>query len=211
MSHVCVIDIETTGLCPVECGVIEIGAVMLSPTLEFIADWSVDVAYVPQVDRWELGAQDVHGVTPSEARSYDRVVCYSAVYRLLDFIETFSDHKKIVFAGMNLAGFDLAFLKAIIRRAPVGWDSNRMQFLWDERISHRTIDLHAIMAAVTLAKGGDISKLYTDRIYEVLGMEAEPTPHRALTGARMEAEALRRAVAMLNGATPETLNPALDA
>jgi DNA polymerase III epsilon subunit-like protein len=211
MSHICVIDIETTGLCPVECGVIEIGAVMLSPTLEFIAEWSGETRFFPGIQCWEVQAENVHGVTAEAAAHESRLHPVVAVDRLLDFVETFSARERVVLAGMNLAGFDVQFLKAIMGRAPVGYVRSGLLSKWKRLISHRTIDLHAVMAGVVLAKGGDISKLYTDGIYKVLGMEAEPTPHRALTGARMEAEALRRAVAMLKGATAETLNPSPDA
>jgi DNA polymerase III epsilon subunit-like protein len=211
MSHICVIDIETTGLCPVECGVIEIGAVMLSPTLEFVAEWSLDTRFFPEIQCWEAQAENVHGVTAEAAAQESRMHPVVAVDRLLDFVETYAAGERVVLAGMNLAGFDVQFLKAIMGRTQAGYVRSRLLSKWKRLMSHRTIDLHAVMAGVVLAKGGDVSKLYTDAIYEVLGMEAEPTPHRALTGARMEAEALKRAIAMLNGATPETLNPALDA
>jgi hypothetical protein len=57
--------------------------------------------------------------------------------------------------------------------------------------------MHALAAGVMIAGGLNIAGCYTDAIYKMLGMAEEPKPHSALTGARMEAEALRALVALI--------------
>ena len=196
MSLICVIDLETSGLDPRECGVLEMGAVMLSPDLLPLGEWSVAVRLCAW-HRWEDGAARVHGVSKEEAMSEARCSEPVAMGEFFRFVDSHSRGERVVLAGMNLASFDLQFLKAIVERVSPALMKMLLGFGIKQLISHRTIDIHAVAAAHVLAQGGDISRLYTDGIYQMLGMEAEPKPHAALTGAQMEAEALRRLVALM--------------
>ena len=196
MSLICVIDLETSGLDPRKCGVLEMGAVMLAPDLSTLGGW-VSPVRVYDWQKWEAGAERVHGVTREEATSLDRPSAEVALADFLSFVDSHSNGARVVLAGMNLAGFDVQFLKEIMARVSPKTQQLLMGFGWERLISHRTIDIHALAAGAMLARGNKIDKLYTDGIYALLAMPAEPKPHTALTGARMEAEALRLLVALI--------------
>jgi DNA polymerase III epsilon subunit-like protein len=196
MSLICVIDLETSGLDPRECGVMEMGAVMLQRDLSPVGEWS-SLVRVCEWQRWEADAERVHGVTRVDAMSADRPSAPVALADFLRFVDSHSDGKRVVLAGMNLAGFDVQFLKAILERVAPSSLRDLMEADWRWLISHRTIDIHALAAGIGLAEGLNLAGFYTDGIYKMLGMDAEPKPHQAITGARMEAEALRRLVALM--------------
>lgn len=197
MSLICVIDLETSGLDPRECGVLEMGAVMLGADLLPVGEWSRETRF-ESWQRWEESAARVHGVSRQEAGAVNRDPAEAALADFFGWLNGHSRGERGVLAGMNLAGFDVQFLKAIMEGASSPSLRVMMECTWKQLISHRTIDIHGLAAGIVLAKGGDISRLFTDSIYTMLEMEAEPKPHRALPGARMEAEALRRLVAMLS-------------
>lgn len=196
MSLICVLDIETSGLDPRECGVLEMGAVMLDRSLSPVGEWS-SLVRVCEWQRWEAEAERVHGVTRAEAMSADRPAAPAVLADFLHFVDSHSDGKRVVLAGMNLAGFDVQFLKEIMARVSPPTMRTLLGFGWRQLISHRTIDMHALAAGIALSKGCDVSRIHTDAIYKMLGMAEEPKPHSALTGARMEAEALRGLVALI--------------
>ena len=91
-------------------------------------------------------------------------------------------------AGEN-PSFDRDFLKASAQRCEIKW-----------LISHRTIDLHSLAYASYLKRGLNLPvkdermDLNADRIFNYVGLPAEPRPHRALVGAKMEAEAFSRLI-----------------
>jgi DNA polymerase III epsilon subunit-like protein len=195
MSLICVIDLETSGLDPRQCGVLEMGAVMLDGALSPLGEWS-SLVRVCEWQKWESDAERVHGVTRAEAMSEDRPAAPAVLADFLHFVDSHSDGRRVVLAGMNLAGFDVPFLKEIMERESPPL-SMLMGLAWQRLISHRTIDIHALAAGAMLARGNRIDKLYTDGIYALLAMPAEPKPHSALTGARMEAQVLRALVALI--------------
>ena len=196
MSLICVIDLETSGLDPSECGVLEMGAVMLDGDLSPVGEWS-SLVRVCEWQRWEADAERVHGVTRAVAMSADRPAAPAVLADFLRFVDSHSDGKRVVLAGMNLAGFDVQFLKEIMARVSPPTMKTLIGFGWRQLISHRTIDMHALAAGVLIAAGLNIAGCYTDAIYNMVGMAEEPKPHSALTGARMEAEALRLLVALI--------------
>jgi DNA polymerase III epsilon subunit-like protein len=187
---VIVIDLETSGLDPQDCAILEVGAVVLRRDTGPAPEYHANVGLRPGA-RWEDAAQEIHGLSEDEASRYPRVTEGRMLEDLLDWIEPQRAARegtpRVVFAGMNVGGFDLAFLRHAADRCG---EERR----WGRNVCHRTIDLHSLAASHALHHGLPCDRLHTDAIYEMLGMEPEPRPHRALTGARMEAEALRRII-----------------
>jgi DNA polymerase III epsilon subunit-like protein len=180
---VVVIDLETTGLDPRRCAILEIGAVLLESERPMIFDRSL--RYDPQGRCWEERAEAVHGLSREEATEGWRMEEEDAMQQLLLFLANVAPERlRITMAGMN-PHFDRAFLDAAMDRCG-------LRGMWDRLVSHRMIDLHSLAVPMALKAGRPLGKLHTDGIYEMLGMEPEPKPHRALTGARLEAEAMRR-------------------
>lgn len=180
---VVVIDVETTGLDPAKHSVIEIGAVVLDSLdavapLEFVAEVRAD-----WWREWDEEAGQVHGITRAVAEDPARLAPARALAMLLEWLLAIGGGRRAILAGMN-PGFDLAFLREMARRT-------EQERALRERIGHRTLDLHslAFVAARQWDPAWDLANLHTDKIYWLLGMQPEPKPHRALTGARMEAEA----------------------
>lgn len=83
--------------------------------------------------------------------------------------------------------FDREFIKEAAKR-------NRMILPF----SYRLVDLHTICYSHLLQRGltpkfdDSGSKMNTDKILAFVGLPAEPKPHNALTGAKIEAEAISR-------------------
>lgn len=178
-----VVDVETTGLDPMLHGVIEIGAVALdadsvSPIGEFHTLVRAEFWHA-----WSAGAEAVHGVPRTVAESLDRPNEMMALGMFLEWVRTISGGRRATLAGMN-PGFDLGMLRGMAKRT-------EQEEALRRRISHRTLDLHTLAWAYAreLDVARDPADLHSDGICELLGLEPEPKPHRALAGARWEAEA----------------------
>lgn len=178
-----VVDVETSGLDPHRHGLIEIGAVLLDQaTLEPVGEFETAVRLPPPLE-WDAGAERVHGVREAEARSADRPDEATALWMFLEWLRVEGGGCRLTLAGMNPA-FDLSFLDWAAQRT--GQDGALRA-----RLAHRTLDLHTV--AWIFARDAwdevDRGRLHTDAIYWLLGIAPEPRPHRAITGARMEAAA----------------------
>lgn len=181
-----VVDVETTGLHADRCGLVEIGAVLLDlASLETGAEFATPVR-VCYWHEWTDEAEAVHGTPRTVAEDPARPEEGEALLRFFEWLANEAGPGRHMLAGMN-PGFDLGFLRAVAERTDPSMPAELRR-----RIGHRTVDLHtlALRAAMECDPGEDPARLHTDAIYEMLGMEAEPRPHRALTGARMEAEAI---------------------
>lgn len=181
LHDIVVVDVETTGLIPFQNQVIEIGAVFLDDREEFETRVRFD-----RERRWSEEAEAVHGYTRESCEDPTHPEIHEALELFLDWLEFHRGERRLVLAGMN-PRFDLDMLRADARA--VDRLSRRMNF----RFSHRTLDMHSLCVryAVRMGLSADaITRLHTDQIYDLLGMEPEPRPHRAITGARMEADAL---------------------
>jgi DNA polymerase III epsilon subunit-like protein len=185
LRRIVVVDLETSGLGP-ECGILQIGAVPLDPT-RGIEAFTRNVR-LEWWKEWQEGAQQVHGITRAEAEDPRRMPDYEAVEDFLLWIEdhVLADIKgRALIAGMNPA-FDLGFLRRVAEQADL---KERFEGL----ISHRTVDMHTLAVAKHWAEPGlDLDRLQTDKIYDLLGMLAEPRPHVAITGAELERLAIQR-------------------
>ncbi|WP_009963030.1 3'-5' exonuclease [Verrucomicrobium spinosum] len=176
-----VTDLETTGLDGRACGIVEIGAVWMLGAGEFVMKCRPHADAVIEARAMEVNGCDWH-LDPTVA---------AEVEALEQFVE-WVGAGPVILCGQN-PRHDLWFLQEGAKRHGL-----ELPFV------HRTLDLHTLAVAYALACGRRVPAkgYYTDEIYELLGMEPEPKPHRALVGAQKEAEAFR----MLLG-LPEALEP----
>lgn len=184
--RILVVDLETTGLDAKVCSILQIGAVWLSGE---VGEFSLGCHEWPGA-KVEDRAMEINGLRhhlgntelSSEAE---------AVAALLDW----TGPEECMLAGLN-PSFDRAFLQEAQYRG---------KFNVVRRFPHRVIDLHTLTVSYAIARGDLLPNrgLYTDEIYAVLDMPPEPKPHVALTGVRMEAEALRMLMSL-----PELTEPA---
>jgi DNA polymerase III epsilon subunit-like protein len=200
-AAIIVLDLETSGLDPMEARILEFGAVALGADLEPIDDEGGPAEF--QVDvRWDGSgfwchkAAEVNGLTREECMDHDLVAEHEALAMFFRWVERVRGVRRVMVAGMN-PQFDHGFLTAAARRAWRRRDYSDLPERLRMLVSHRMLDMHSLGVARAIRQGtADLHRLHTDGIYEMLGMEPEPKPHRALTGARMEAEAIRRLMGM---------------
>lgn len=182
---VLVVDVETSALDEQRGSILQIGAVWLiggpeDPDLhEFEIDCRArDSALI------EDKALEVNGCTLARCHNPSLPDECQSLALFADWIvQCVGPGTKVILAGLNPA-FDLRWLTACQQRA---------QFPIRLPFPHRTIDLHTLAISYALAAESHIPRrgFYTDEIYALLDLPPEPKPHRALVGARAEAEALR--------------------
>lgn len=184
-----VVDVETTGLTPYEHGVCSIGAVVLEPS-----GWHHgEVFYRECRPRPEAtvdpAALAVNGFTREDLADADKPPEGRAVQDFLKWaMRTTTDH---TLAGHN-PRFDLDFLRAALECG----DDRSPYYNWP--LGWRIVDLHTLVYAAHVLLGRDVplyrgtSALGLNKCLAFVGLPKEPDPHNALTGAKMEAEALSR-------------------
>lgn len=144
------IDLETTGLDPDTCDVIEFAAVV-DDTLKP----DVPVEQLPhyrrlvrrEVYRGEPYALAMHGDLMREAANEEHAGCIAPEMLHVDFeqwavevgILNADRRGKILAAGKNFAGFDLRFLRRLPSASP--WlNAMNVKAPWDKLFSHRVLD-----------------------------------------------------------------------
>jgi DNA polymerase III epsilon subunit-like protein len=197
LSSVVVVDVETTGLDPERCGILEIGAVALVSGAEFSA-----LCSVPFGARIEARALEVNGVRYEDLHDRSHPLDWRCV---VEFDAWCRERGLTLLAGMN-PSFDLGFLKAAGRRAIR--DERGEPFVPIPAFPHRTLDMHSVAVAWAVRHGVPVPErgFYTDAIYELLGLPPEARPHRAIEGARREAEAFRVLLGLGDGAVDSARN-----
>lgn len=200
-----ILDIETSGLDPYRNALLSIGAVDYETGEEFYGE-----CHVGNRNEIDDAALAINGFTRSQV--------YFDATKPDDEFPLFRDElyaqfwswcqgRDCLIAGQQVGAFDLRFLKVIhdgIERHlnPVAdpiivWDfppPPPEAYIHHEGIKHvgkwpfgyRSLDLHS----VAFAKLG--KSLSLDRILQTVGLELEPKPHNALTGARLERDAFKR-------------------
>ena len=162
-----IVDVETTGIDPHKNSLLSIGAVDYEKGDEFY----VECHAFPnsEIDPISL---EINGYTREQCLDMTKP---SPVEAYKKFLWWSTDNRLVMLAGQQVGSFDAKFLQYVHELAGFG--------KWP--FGYRTIDLHS----VAYAKFGE--SLNLDGILARLGLEAEPKPHNALTGARKEAEAFR--------------------
>lgn len=191
-----VVDLETTGTDARKNSIIQFGAVWLSG-----AEGEIEL----DCRVWE-GAEihpralEVNGCSESRCLNPSLMTESEALIQFFQWIamQTGGLDQPFMLAGLN-PNFDRSFLMQAWIRAG--------RSVKTFPIKHRTIDLHTLAVCYALATDCIIPSrgLYTDEIYAVLDMPPEPRPHTAITGARMEADALHKLLALRKLPKPAVL------
>ena len=174
-----VLDVETTGLTPAKHSIASLGAIDFSnPEREFYEECQI----------W-LGAEispralEINGFTEEQLHDPSKPALEQLIRRFLFWAKSCEDK---TLAGENIS-FDTGFLEDSMRRYGIKYT-----------FGHRGIDLHSISyerhkeLGIPVPMRDDRSDLSLDETLEFVGLPAEPKPHNALTGAKMEAEAFHR-------------------
>lgn len=175
-----VVDVETTGMDPNRCAVVNIGAVDLdNPENRFYEE-----CCVPEEAEFQEFVVEYCGVTEEEVKSKLRKD-QKEVFNLFEkWLETVEDH---TIGGQNIR-FDINFLDMMRERI-----GKTLPF------GHRFIDMHTICYYHMKKRGLEVplkngmTDLNTDKVMNYVGIPCEPKPHKkAITGAIYEAEAFSR-------------------
>jgi DNA polymerase III epsilon subunit-like protein len=174
-----IIDIEASGLDVDTYAMVSLGAVDFdNPERQFYAE--------PRM--WD-GAQSsedslaINGFSDAECRDSNRVPLQRVMHDFLSWIEPI---KEKTLVGQN-PSYDRDFVNNSFKRSGIGWN-----------FSYRTLDLHTIAYVDHIRRNVSIPREHSrtginlDYILLYVGIPAEPKPHNALTGAKVEAEALSR-------------------
>ncbi len=176
-----VVDVETTGLNSKKNSIVSIGAVDFSnPINQFYEE-----CRIWRGSKINPKALEINGFSEEEIRSPNRKTLEKTIKEFVEWIEHIKD---ITLAGEN-PSFDRDFLYDSAQRYGVNL-----------HIGHRTIDLHSKCYIHLLKRGltppnkNKRSDLNADKIFEYVGLPIEPKPHKAIVGAKMEAEAFSRLI-----------------
>ena len=113
MNHYLWIDLETTGLDPERCGIIEIAAVLTTPDMEVLAEYEALVGGPPYGLAWEDGALALHSgngllerwATESNMNKFGPGTCAKGIAQLLMAYEV----RRPMLAGSSVH-FDRRFI-----------------------------------------------------------------------------------------------------
>lgn len=169
-----VLDIETGGLSPLVNPILSIGAVDYSNGDEFYGECH---AWMDGFSQYVIddAALVINGFTREQALDASKQSATSLVAQFL----AWSAGRANLLAGQQVGAFDIPFVKHI-------WQTSTWLNAGEAwSFSHRSLDLHS----VAYAKLGQ--SLSLDGILKALGLAPEPKPHNALTGARLERDALK--------------------
>jgi DNA polymerase III epsilon subunit-like protein len=166
-----VVDVETTGLDPTRLSILSIGAVDFDdPNNTFYVEckpWE----NASDVSKEALG---INGFDLEQLKR-DGMNQDEAIEAFINW--AILKNGKPVLAGHNV-WFDRDCLKEMAHRAVVKWP-----------FGHHVVDTFSLAAAVALKNYKPLPAKQKD-MFELAGLPEEPHPHNALTGAKMEREAL---------------------
>lgn len=176
-----VLDIEASGTEYEKHSIVSIGAIDIeNPTRRFYGECRIwDGAHIME------DALAVNGFTEAHITDASKMSEGELVRTFYEWSQHFFDR---TLAGQNVS-FDRDFLKAAGNREGLPWD-----------FAHRTIDTHTLCWMHMVKRGitppVDLqhrrSALNLDAILNYCGIEDEPEPHNALTGALSHAEVIAR-------------------
>lgn len=170
--NIIITDLETTGLDASIHEIIEIGALLVDiETLKVMHELSIKVLPT-NIQTASFKALEVNG--------YNELAWRNAIH-LLDAIELYSAcAKDAIFCSHNVA-FDWSFMQAAFRKTGV-----------QDTIDYHRLDIFTM--AYTSLKNSRLEKFSLNEIALRLGIDKEPTPHRAINGALVAYEIFKRLV-----------------
>ena len=176
-----VLDIETTGTDPRRHSIVEIGAI------DFDSPGNYFTGRCRIWDRAEtdMKALEINGLTTAEINDMSLPGQEEILSKFMLWTGTVRD--KTV-AGHNV-DFDISFINESSLRCGL-----------DFSLGKRKVDQHSLVYAHLLKRKiaaplkNGFSDVNSDFIMNYVGLPTEPKPHRALNGAKYEAEALSRLI-----------------
>jgi len=176
-----VLDIETTGTDPRLHSIVEVGAIDFdSPGNYFNARCQIwDGAEI------NFKALEINGLTLNEIQDKSILTQKELISRFIIWIDNIEDK---TIAGHNV-DFDINFINESAARCGLNFS-----------LGKRKVDQHSIVYSHFLKRNirpplkDGFSDLNSDFIMNYVGIPSEPKPHRAINGARYEAEALSRLI-----------------
>lgn len=170
-----ILDIETSGLDPFKHSLLSIGAVDYNSGEEFYGECAA--AWPREVDDFALG---VNGFTAAQVRDNTKITDAELYIDFCGWVKTGrATERDCLVGGQQVGAFDLKFLQEIHNRIG-GVLAGKWPF------GYRSVDLHS----VAYAKFG--ASLSLDDILRRVGLDPEPKPHNALTGAKLERDAFKK-------------------
>jgi DNA polymerase III epsilon subunit-like protein len=176
-----VLDIETTGIDPKRHSIVEVGAIDFdNPGNYFNERCSI----------WEGAEIDfkalaINGLTLDEIQDKTIFTQKELISAFITWVGLIEDK---TIAGQNV-DFDINFINESSARCGLNFS-----------LGKRKVDQHSIVYAhflkrnIRLPLKDGFSDLNSDFIMNYVGLPPEPKPHRAINGARYEAEALSRLI-----------------
>lgn len=176
-----VLDLETTGTDPRLHSIVEVGAIDFDRPGNY---------FNSRCQMWEgaetdLKALEINGLTLNEIQDEKILTQVDLISGFITWMDQIEDK---TIAGQNV-DFDIDFINESAARC--GLDFN---------LGKRKVDQHSVVYAHFLKRNikppliDGFSDLNSDLIMDYVGLPPEPKPHRAINGARYEAEALSRLI-----------------
>ena len=176
-----VLDIETTGLDPRRHSIIEVGAI----DFDCPGNCFNERCQIWDGAEIDLKALEINGLTLDEIQDQTSFTEKELISRFRIWTDQIEDK---TIAGQNV-DFDINFLNKSSTRCGLNLS-----------LGKRKVDQHSIVYAHFLKRNirlpliDGFSDLNSDMIMNYVGLPPEPKPHRAINGARFEAEALSRLI-----------------
>jgi DNA polymerase III epsilon subunit-like protein len=174
-----VLDIETTGLDPGRHSIVEVGAI----DFDCPGNYFNERCQIREGAEIDFRALEINGFTIDEIRDQTILTQKELISRFMIWTDQIEDK---TIAGQNV-DFDINFINE---------SSARCGLIFS--LGKRKVDQHSIVYAHLLKRNirpplkDGFSDLNSDFIMNYVGLPSEPKPHRAINGARFEAEALSR-------------------
>lgn len=176
-----IVDVEASGTEYHKHSIVSIGALDFdNPDNRFYGECQIwDGAHIMD------GALEVNGFTKEEITDSQKKTEAELVTEFLEWSQHLGDR---TLTGQNVS-FDRDFIKAAAERAGLPWD-----------LAYRTLDTHTFCWMHIINRGETPpidtqhrrSALNLDAVLNYCGIDDEPSPHNALTGALCHAEVTAR-------------------
>jgi DNA polymerase III epsilon subunit-like protein len=170
-----IVDIKTTGIDPLKCSIVTIGAVHFETGKQFYTECRPKDGAVIRNEALEINGFTKDYLNSLKDSDVD-IYCW-----FVNFCTRFPKEERML-AGYNIAGFGLTFLKEVHSRT----SSLLPEALSKFPFSHRTLDLHS------LAFQRFKKSLTQDEICINLGLPTETRPLNALNGAISQMNCIRK-------------------
>lgn len=174
-----VLDVETTGLDPRRHSIVEVGAI----DFDCPGNYFNERCQIWDGAEIDFNALYINGLTRDEIQDKAILNQKELISRFSSWMNNIEDK---TIAGQNV-DFDMEFLNESSRRCGLNFTPGK-----------RKVDQHSIVYAHFLKRNikpplkDGFSDLNSDLIMNYVGLPSEPKPHRAINGAKFEAEALSR-------------------